>query len=390
MTDMGASASRKKNSRKKREWQRMPAVDRWTGGVRRWCGLRRKTLLLLSTVCMAAAVQAADAPAEKAAAGEVVVTIKPLHALVQSVLGDTRRARLLVDGYASPHGYSLKPSQVGAINRAAAVFLIAPEFEGFLKKALAAAPQSVRQYPLAEKAKLELLKVREGGAWEAHHHHDEDGHEDGDAHAHEAKPHEEKPHEGKHDDHHHHEAHEAHEEKNGESHGLEYDMHVWLSPVHAQSMLRVIAQELGSIYPEQKALFVRNAETEIQRIQALDGRLKKQLLPVQKQPYIVFHDAYQYFEKHYGLNAVGSITLEPDESPSVQRIRQIRERIKKQEVRCVFSEPQFSDKLLRTVITDDAVRTAELDPLGAEVSNGAGAYSAILQKLADATVECLR
>lgn len=382
------------------------ALNGWTGSVcRRACAVRqqrgggsgvaalhRKAVVMLLSAAVATAAHAGDGAQKTTGTGEVgqvVVSIKPLHALVQSVLGEKHRdkAHLLVQGYASPHGYSLKPSQVKAIHRAAAVFFVDSGFERFLNRALASAPEGVRKYPLADKAQLELLKVREGGVWEHHDHdHGEEGHHHHDAKKHHGENHHDHDHD--HDAKHEHE--HDHDHEHDERHGLEHDLHVWLSPDNAQRMLPVIAEELSRIYPAHKAQFVRNAEAEVRRIQALDSKLKKQLEPARNQPFIVFHDAYQYFERHYGLTAVGSITLEPGESPSVQRIREIRDKIKAHKVRCVFSEPQFSDKLLNTVITDDAVRTEQLDPLGAEVKSGVGAYSTILQNLADATLKCLR
>lgn len=390
--------------------------------------------LLAGVVVQTASAAGAHKTGAAGEMGEVVVTIKPLHALVQSVLGDTQKARLIVDGSQSPHGFALKPSQVRAIQHADVVFYVDPNFEGFMNKALRSAPKSVKQYPVMDEVKLELLNVREGGAWEAHaHHHGEEhghdeghheGHDDHDDHHdnkhhdddhhehgkdhHEAKHHDDDHHEGDHhkqekehhesknhdghDDHDHHaEKHDDdHHDHHGEHGHLEQDMHVWLSPDNAKRIVRAVAVELGEMYPKHKAEFTANAQAQVERIEKADADLKKQLAASKEKPYIVFHDAYQYFEKHYGLNAVGSITLHPEESPSVRRVKEISQKIKSNKVQCVFSEPQFSDKLVNTVTSGTKVRTARLDPLGADAGTGENAYTEILHNLGKEIAGCLQ
>lgn len=331
--------------------------------------------------------------------GEVVVTIKPLHALVQAVLGDTQTAQLLVEGNNSPHGFALKPSQVRAIQRADVVFYIDPGFEGFMNKSLRSVPASVQRFPVVKNAQLDVLKVREGGAWEghAHHHHGEEhGHDDHhDAHDKSEYKDEHKDHDHDHDhDKHahdkHHEKHDDHDDNEDKHDDHERDLHVWLSPDNAKRIVHAVEKELARVYPARKTQFATNAQAQIQRIDLADADLKKQLVRVQGKPYIVFHDAYQYFEKHYGLNAVGSITLEPEESPSVRRVKEIRKKIKNKNVQCVFSEPQFSDKLINTVIDGKTVRTARLDPLGAGVASSNTAYTDILRNLGKEITGCLK
>lgn len=366
-------------------------MKQWTiGGKQGLRGLRGGVFALLGCAIMQMAL-ATNAQAQSGAdkkQGEVVVTIKPLHALVQAVLGDTQKATLLVDGNNSPHGFALKPSQVRAIQRADVVFYIDPGFEGFMNKTLRSVPASVQQFPVVKNAQLDVLKVREGGAWEghAHHHHGEEhGHDD----HHDA--HDKSEHKDEHKDHDHDKhAHDKHHEKHDDHDDHERDLHVWLSPDNAKRIVYAVEKELARIYPARKAQFATNAQAQIQRIATADADLKKQLASAQGKPYIVFHDAYQYFEKHYGLNAVGSITLEPEESPSVRRIQEIRKKIKGENVSCVFSEPQFSDKLINTVIDGKTARTAQLDPLGADVASSSTAYTDILRNLGKEITGCLR
>lgn len=316
------------------------------------------------------------APAHAAGGtGEVVVTLKPLHSLVQSVMGGTGKAILLVDGIASPHGFSLKPSQIRAIQNAKVVFFVDEDFEGFLDNALDAAPESVIKFPFADKAGLHLLPIREGGAWDPHHHHHGAEHQDEAAEEH---------HDGAEtDENHDHEHHHHHGE-----HG-ELNLHVWLDIGNAEKMATAVATELSKIHPENAAIYEKNATALKSRLAALDARLASELKAVAGKPYIVLHDAYPYFEKRYGLTAVGSITIDPDQPPSAHRIQAIRQKIRDAHAVCLFREPEFSDKLVKTVAEGLPVHLSVLDPLGADFKAGPDLYEKALQQIADNLKSCL-
>ncbi|WP_373088652.1 zinc ABC transporter substrate-binding protein [Sneathiella sp.] len=302
----------------------------------------------------------ASGPAAAAETGDVVVTLKPLHSLVQGVMGDTGEAVLLVNGIASPHGFSLKPSQIRALQKASVVFYVDEAMETFLDNALAALPPRVRRYAFAEKAGIDILPLREGGAWDAHHH--EDVHHHGADH-----------HNGEEQDH-------AHGEDN---------LHVWLAIGNAQKMVAAIAAELTQIHPENKAIYAANAAAFEARLVKLDAALEQKLAPVRARPFVVFHDAYAYFERAYGLTAVGSITIDPDQPPSARRLQEIREKITAAGAVCLFREPQFDDKLVRTVAEGLPIRLGTLDPLGIGLQAGPALYGTLMTNLASDLVECL-
>lgn len=289
----------------------------------------------------------------------VVVTIKPLHSLVQGVMGETGKATLLISGTASPHGFSLKPSQVRGLQDAAVVFYIDGSFESFLKNALAALPERVRKVSLSHAEGVELLARREGGAWEE----DDHGHEHGHSHAH----------------------------GNDDDHGTEADnLHIWLDPVNAIMITRAIAAELGRLYPENQPLYVQNAENQIARLENLDAELRTRLAPLHDKPYIVLHDAYPYFENRYGLQPVGSLTLEPDAPASAKKLKEIRLKIQETGAVCIFREPQFDDRLLQTAAEGLPVRLGTLDPLGATLDPGPDLYVELMNALAHNLTDCLQ
>jgi zinc transport system substrate-binding protein len=307
---------------------------------------------------------------------DVVVTIKPLHSLVAAVMGETDIPTLIVDGYASPHTYSLKPSQVKTLQNARVVFYIDESFETFLDPVLKNLPKRVLHAGVGEKASLTVLTHRKGGAWEAHLH---------DAHEHAGEK--EHPHdEEKHDEDGHHAKHDS------DPHGRHHeDMHLWLDPANAQRIVTYIAKELGKIYPENAAVYQRNAATATAALKDLDGDLRQTLTPVKDKPFIVFHDAYQYLERAYGLTAVGSIALDPTQEVSAKRLKDMRQKLRETDTVCVFREPQFSSALVETVIEGTTVRSATLDPdTGVDIPASPSMYPTLMRRLADAIADCLQ
>ena len=284
---------------------------------------------------------------------QIVASIKPVHALVAGVMQGVAAPLLLVPGSASPHDYNLRPSDARALVTADALFWVGPDLETFLVKPLDNARGKVRAVALLEAPGMTVLPLREGGAWEAHAHgaDHEHGHE--------------------------------HEQAGGR------DAHIWLDPRNAVVMVERIVAVLGEVDPAHRGDYQRNGAALVARLQALDQQLATELAPVQQQPYIVFHDAYQYFERRYALNAVGSVVLNPEQRPGAKRVAAIQARIRDLKVRCVFSEPQFQPALVGTVIAGSGARTGVLDPLGATLPAGPDAYFQLLQGLGAALRGCL-
>ena len=284
---------------------------------------------------------------------QIVASIKPVHALVAGVMQGVAAPLLLVPGSASPHDYNLRPSDVRAIATADALFWVGPDLETFLVKPLDNARGKLRTVAFLETPGMTVLPLREGGAWEAHAHgaDHEHGHE--------------------------------HEQAGGR------DAHIWLDPRNAVVMVERIVAVLGEVDPAHRGDYQRNGAALVARLQALDQQLATELAPVQQQPYIVFHDAYQYFERRYGLNAVGSVVLSPEQRPGAKRVAEIQARVREFKVRCVFSEPQFQPALVATIIAGSDARRGVLDPLGAELPAGPDAYFHLLEALAEAVRGCL-
>jgi zinc transport system substrate-binding protein len=318
----------------------------------------------------ALASASADAPA-------VVASIKPVHSLVAGVMEGVGEPVLLVKGAGSEHSYSLRPSEARALERAAVVFWVGETMETFLIKPLRTLAGKAQVIELWEVPGLTLLATREGGMWEADEHEGE--HADHGGEGEHAEKHEE-----------HGAAHADADHVVGEDHAHgETDMHVWLDPGNAKVLVNAIASVLGDADPANAAIYHSNAARLRQRIEALDRDLAERLEVVGDRPYVVFHDGYQYFERRYGTNAVGAITINPTQRPGAQRLEEIHARLEHLDAACVFAEPQFEPALVDVLIEGTNAGKGVLDPLGSAFEAGPGQYFELMNGLADSLVACL-
>lgn len=302
------------------------------------------------------------ATAAMAGPPSVVASINPVHSLAAAVMEGRGSPTLLLPGGVSPHATTLKPSDAAALQAAGVVFWIGPDLETFLEKPLQALAGQATVVALAQADGVTRLPYRRGGAWEAHAD-DDHGHAHG-----------------------HHHGTAAHDDHDGEGAS---DMHLWLDPRNASAMARAMAETLAAADADGAAHYRRNAAALGERLSALDQQLQQLLAPLRGRPFIVFHDAYQYFEARYGLQAVGAVTLSPEHQPSAGQVAAIRRQIRDSGAACVFSEPQFPPKLVATLIEGTPARAGVLDPLGAAIAPGPAAYPALLQGIADALSRCL-
>ncbi len=292
----------------------------------------------------------------------VVVTVKPLHSLVAGVMAGVGDPDLIIRGAGSPHTYSLRPSEARLLERAQVIFWVGESLETFMEKPLAVLGSRAHVVEVMKVPGITLLAGRAGGTWES-----PAGHED-------AVPgldaRETPGYAGEHED-----------ETN--------DGHLWLDPANARIIARNAARVLGQVDPENRGRYTANAAALVSRIDALDAGLKAALAPVREIPFVVFHDAYQYFEKSYGLRAVGSVTVSAERKPGARRVQEIRDTIRTLGARCVFSEPQFSSAILGTLLEGTNAKTGALDSLGAGLPAGPEAYFTLMRSLGAAVAECL-
>jgi zinc transport system substrate-binding protein len=292
-----------------------------------------KFLFRLSLVAFTVAAAAAEP--------NVLATLKPVHSLVAGVMEGAGQPDLLIGGALSEHSYALKPSDARKLREAALVFEIGPDMETYLSSALAT---SGKRVVVLERAPgVRLQPARRGGLWG-----DDEDHDHG-----------------------------------------PMDPHVWLDPQNAIAFTKAIAEALARVDPAHAGLYRANAARRIGLLEALDRELAATLAPVKNRPYLVFHDAYHYFEARYGLKAAGAVTVAPDRPVGARRIAELRQAVTSGHAVCLFREPQFPPKLIDTLDQDTKARVGVLDPLGADLQPGPDLYPRLMRDLAQSLRTCL-
>jgi len=302
---------------------------------------------------------------------KVVASIKPIHSLVSYVMDGVGTPSILVDGSSSPHTFQLKPSHAQMLQDADIVFWIGEDLESFLETPLESIATNAKKITLMELDDIELLKFREKHIFEEHAEHDDHGDE----------------HEEGHDEHE--EGHDEHEDEHGHhdehNHG-EFDIHFWLDPAIAKVIVKNIADELSNIDVANKATYEANASKAISELDELIAETK---LKINKNAtYVVFHDAYQYFEERFGIEVLGALSVNPEILPGAKQLAEIREVIEHENVNCIFSEPQFNPSIAKTIAADTGVKAAILDPLGAELDPSKDLYFDLIADMASSFSGC--
>ncbi|MEL6617639.1 MAG: zinc ABC transporter substrate-binding protein [Pseudomonadota bacterium] len=367
--------------------------------------MSRKLLFSTCAAALLGGAALADTP-------NVAVDIAPVHSLVARVMEGVGTPNLIVQPGASPHEYSMRPSDAAALQAADLVFWIGEDLTPWMEDAVDTLAQNAAVTSLLEAAETTRLDFREGALFEAHDHGDEehadyDDHDHGaekaadhDDHDHGNDAHGDHDHGAKeaadHDDHDHgaeeHADHDDHEEEHaghdGHDHGA-HDPHAWLSPRNASAWLDLIAAELSKADPGNAEAYASNASAARAEIDALTADVKATLDPVRGRSFIVFHDAYQYFENDFDFPASGAISLGDASDPSPARIAEIQARISDAGIACVLAEPQFNPGVVDVVMDGTDAKTAVIDPLGATLEPGPGLYTQLIRKMAGALAGCL-
>ncbi len=374
---------------------------------------------------------------------KVVASIKPIHSLASYLMDGIAKPDLIVDGYASPHGFAMKPSHAKMLQNADLIFWVGEDLESFLEKPLSSIAKKAEKIELMETKGLQVLKFRERNIFDEHDHddhghddhgHDDHGHDDHgkkeddhDDHGHDDHGKKEDDHdhddhgkkEDDHDDHghddhgkkeddhdhddhgkkeddhgHDHDDHgkkeddhddHGHDDHDGHAHG-EFDPHIWLDPINAKAMLNEMAEHLIENDPKNESKYKSNLAKALQEIDKLTIDVMTDLSSSVAS--IVFHDAYQYFEKRFNVNILGAFTVNTDVMPGAEQLAEIREIIEHDKVACVFSEPQFNPDIIKAVAKDMNIKTGVVDPLGATLDPGKDLYFNLIRNMSASFKGC--
>ena len=292
----------------------------------------------------------------------VVTSIKPLHSLTSYIMEGVGEPELIIDGVASPHNFQIKPSHAKMLQNADLIIWIGDDLESFLPTALKSIPKDAVVFELLDQSGLKKLKFREKNIFEGHDDHGHDEH---------AKK------EDDHDDH----GHDDH----GHGHGS-FDPHIWLDPANAKVIVKKITNQLSKIDKDNASTYKANSK---KVIKDLDGLIKEVKNEINKDAsFVVFHDAYQYFEKRFGLSVIGALTVNPDVMPGAEQLSEIREVIEHEKAKCIFSEPQFNPNIINSIASDTGVKTGVLDPLGANIDKGKNMYFDLIKDMSNSLKDC--
>jgi zinc transport system substrate-binding protein len=294
---------------------------------------------------------------------KVVTSIKPIHSLASYIMDGVGSPGLIVDGYNSPHNFQLKPSHAKMLEQADIIFWVGEDLENFLEKPLDTIAKKAEKIELLEIKGIKKLKFRERNIFEEHDDHGHDAKkEEHDDHGHDAKK----------------EEHDDHDDHEGHGHG-EYDPHIWLDPINAKVILNEITEHL--IENDSK-----NASTYKSNLAKALAEIDKLIIDVITETntdlsYVVFHDAYQYYENRFNVNILGAMTVNPDVMPGAEQIHEIHEIIEHDNVSCILSEPQFNPDIIKSIAKDTNVKTGVLDPLGANLKPGKDLYFDLIRNM---------
>ena len=307
----------------------------------------------------------------------VVTSIKPLHSLTSYIMDGVGEPELIIDGVASPHNFQIKPSHAKMLQNADLVIWVGEDLESFLPTALKSIPKDAVVFELLDQSGLKKLKFREKNIFEGHDDHGHDNHakkdDDHDEHGHD--DHGKK--EGDHDEH----GHDDH----GHAHG-EYDPHIWLDPANAKVIVKKITNQLSKIDKDNSSTYKSNSKKVLKDLDNLIKQIKSEIN--KDASFVVFHDAYQYFEKRFGINVIGALTVNPDVMPGAEQLAEIREVIEHEKAKCIFSEPQFNPNIINSIASDTGVKTGVLDPLGANIDKGKNMYFDLIKDKSNSLKDC--
>jgi zinc transport system substrate-binding protein len=306
---------------------------------------------------------------------KVVASIKPIHSLASYLMNGVAKPDLIVDGYASPHGFAMKPSHAKMLQNADLIFWVGEDVENFLEKPLGSIAKKAEKIELMQIKGLQVLKFRERNIFDDHDDHGHDDHdkkEDHDSHA-------------KKEDHDDHDKKEDHDDHERHAHG-EFDPHIWLDPINAKVILNEMVEHLIENDPKNEAKYKSNLDEALKDIDKLTIDVMTELSNSVSS--IVFHDAYQYFEKRFNVNILGAFTVNTDVMPGAEQLAEIREIIEHDKVACVFSEPQFNPDIIKAVAKDMNIKTGVIDPLGATLNPGKDLYFSLIKNMSASFKGC--
>ena len=361
------------------------------------------------SLCLAASL-ALSTPAMAHDSARVAVDIAPVHSLVARVMAGVGEPALILPPGASPHGHSMRPSEAAALEQADLVIWVGHDLTPWLEKPIETLAGDAQVLELIALDGVVTHDFREDAVFGGHddddhghdhghakkddhsHDHDQakkDDHAHGHGHSHDHDHDHAKKEEHAHDHGHSHAKADDHAHDHGHDHAHEgTDPHAWLDPENAKLWMNAIADRLATLDPDHATEYRANAAAGIAEIDTLQAAISARFAETPPQGFVVFHDAYQYFERRFGVETLGAITLSDATEPGAARIAELQEAAAERGVTCALAEPQFNPGLIAALFDGTEVKTGVIDPLGADLTPGPGLYPALLTAMADTLAAC--
>jgi len=280
-------------------------------------------------------------PAAYASAPDILVTLKPIHSLVSNLTKGITQPKLLIKGFQSPHDYSMRPSDRRLIKQSDIIIFTGPTIESFMPSIVGS---------LRNKQIIDLSKTP-------------------DLHTLPTRLMLNKSHEHTHSEH---------------------DGHIWLSIQNAKHIIKYLHTQLITHDPDHENQYTENKETTINKLNNLNKKIHGQMKQISNHAFLMFHDAFQYFENEQGLKKAFFVTSTPEHKIGIRQVRNLRLKIKEQQISCVFYEPPQIPKILHTIIEDSPIKILALEPLGTNSKSGEDLYFELLTNISQQLYNCLR
>ncbi len=141
------------------------------------------------------------------------------------------------------------------------------------------------------------------------------------------------------------------------------DPHIWLDPLLAKKEAGKILAGFKEADPKDAAYFEKNAELFYSRLDSLDKEYRDGLKNCNKKDFVTAHAAFGYVAAQYGINQVAISGVTPDEEPSSQKMAEIADLVRKENIKIIFFEKLVSSKLSQTIAAETGAKTLVLDPI---------------------------
>ena len=260
----------------------------------------------------------------------VAVSIRPLRLIAQAIVEDRGTVHSIVDFQGSPHNYSLTPTDRINMQQADLLLRVSPEFEIFLADIFASQSRSKPLITAASISGISLHNLDDGNA----------------------------------------------------------DLHLWLNTENAISIAQQLAISLIGLDPENEKEYQEALNQFESDVALLNRSLQNRLSQYQQPDYLVYHDAYQYFERQFGLPGGLALVHDPEVQPSMRDLLALRNKLRVRSPSCILLEADSDEELVNTALENQAIKSEVVDLFGYEIDDGTRGYRRLILSVANSFTSC--